>query len=290
MALRLGCIRFPATRHFPNARNDPGTPARWQPLARSSASTAARSPPRRCCSTPTRARSWPSAAPTTSSSPRRTAPASRTRLVARRAAGGGPRRRSRTRPAPRSRGSGSPGSSTGWSPWTPATARSARRSCGTTPPPPDYGSLTERMGGEDAVLAATGNVFLPGYTAPKIAVAARARAGPLRRAAPVLPAARLPRPLAHRRVRHRAGDASGTAYVDARTRAYAPSRPRGDRRRARLGRSPAADPDRRRSSGRCARRGGRSLGLPAGSRSRWAGRQHVRGHRRRCGRPGVRWW
>ena len=28
--------------------------------------------------------------------------------------------------------------------------------------------LTERMGGEAAVHAATGNVFLPGYTAPKV--------------------------------------------------------------------------------------------------------------------------
>src|SRR4029079_1778131 len=32
----------------------------------------------------------------------------------------------------------------------------------------DCVTLTERMGGEAAVHAATGNVFLPGYTAPKI--------------------------------------------------------------------------------------------------------------------------
>ena len=32
----------------------------------------------------------------------------------------------------------------------------------------DCAALTERMGGEAAVHAATGNIFLPGYTAPKV--------------------------------------------------------------------------------------------------------------------------
>ena len=86
----------------------------------------------------------------------------------------------------------------------------------------DCRALTERMGGAEAVHAATGNVFLPGYTAPKVAW--------LRRAEPAVYAASARFCLPHDYLNlwltgefaTEAGDASGTAYVDVRTRAYAP--------------------------------------------------------------------
>ncbi len=87
----------------------------------------------------------------------------------------------------------------------------------------DCRALTDRMGGEAAVHAATGNLFLTGYTAPKIEW--------LRRAEPVgyEAAARFCLPHDYLDMwltgefATEAGDASGTAYVDVRTRGYAPS-------------------------------------------------------------------
>lgn len=84
----------------------------------------------------------------------------------------------------------------------------------------DCEALTERLGGEAAVLSLTGNLFLPGYTAPKVSW--------LRRKEPEL----------YARARHfclphdylnlwltgefcsEPGDASGTAYFDVRKRGY----------------------------------------------------------------------
>ncbi len=88
---------------------------------------------------------------------------------------------------------------------------------------PDCVALTERMGGEAAVHAATGNVFLPGYTAPKIEW--------LRRAEPRAYAESRRFGLPHDYLNlfltgtfaTEAGDASGTAYLDVRTRTYAPA-------------------------------------------------------------------
>lgn len=84
-------------------------------------------------------------------------------------------------------------------------------------------ALTAAMGGEEAVLAATGNLFLVGYTAPKIAW--------LRDQEPEHYAASRRFCLPHDYLNlwltgdfvTEPGDASGTAYVDARTRQYAPS-------------------------------------------------------------------
>jgi xylulokinase len=85
----------------------------------------------------------------------------------------------------------------------------------------DCAALTERMGGEANVHAATGNVFLPGYTAPKIAW--------MRRVEPELYARAVRFCLPHDWLNlwltgefaTEAGDASGTAYLDVRRRAYA---------------------------------------------------------------------
>lgn len=87
----------------------------------------------------------------------------------------------------------------------------------------DCAALTDRMGGPEAVHAATGNVFLTGYTAPKIAW--------LRRCEPDAYAAVARFCLPHDYINGwltgefatEAGDASGTAYVDVRTRSYAPA-------------------------------------------------------------------
>jgi xylulokinase len=84
-------------------------------------------------------------------------------------------------------------------------------------------ALTERMGGEGAVHAATGNVFLPGYTAPKVEW--------LRRVEPERYAEARRFGLPHDYLNlwltgtfaTEAGDASGTAYLDVRTRSYAPA-------------------------------------------------------------------
>jgi len=84
-------------------------------------------------------------------------------------------------------------------------------------------SLTARMGGEEAVHAATGNVFLPAYTAPKIEW--------LRMTEPASYAAASRFCLPHDYLNlwltgeflTEAGDASGTAYLDVRSRSYAPA-------------------------------------------------------------------
>ena len=81
-------------------------------------------------------------------------------------------------------------------------------------------ALTAAMGGQDAVLAAIGNLFLAGYTAPKIAW--------LREHEPEHYAASRRFCLPHDYLNlwltgefaTEPGDASGTAYVDARTREY----------------------------------------------------------------------
>jgi D-xylulose kinase len=81
-------------------------------------------------------------------------------------------------------------------------------------------ALTAAMGGEDEVLAATGNLFLVGYTAPKVAW--------LRDKEPEHYAASRRFCLPHDYMNlwltgefaTEPGDASGTAYMDARTRQY----------------------------------------------------------------------
>jgi xylulokinase len=84
----------------------------------------------------------------------------------------------------------------------------------------DCAALTERMGGEAFVHAATGNVFLPGYTAPKVEW--------LRRVEPEGYALARRFCLPHDYLdlwltgsfATEAGDASGTAYLDVRSRTY----------------------------------------------------------------------
>jgi xylulokinase len=88
---------------------------------------------------------------------------------------------------------------------------------------PECAALTVAMGGVEAVHAATGNIFLSGYTAPKIAW--------LRAHEPAAYAAAVRFCLPHDYLNHwltgafvaEPGDASGTAYLDVRSRAYAPA-------------------------------------------------------------------
>jgi D-xylulose kinase len=83
-------------------------------------------------------------------------------------------------------------------------------------------ALTDLMGGEQAVLALTGNAFLPGYTAPKISW--------LRRMEPEVYRSSTRMCLPHDYLNHwltgefvtEPGDASGTAYFDPRSRSYRP--------------------------------------------------------------------
>lgn len=87
----------------------------------------------------------------------------------------------------------------------------------------DCASLTERMGGEAAVHNATGNVFLPGYTAPKVEWLRRVEPDGYARARRFgLPHDYLDLWLTGTFATE-AGDASGTAYLDVRSRAYAPA-------------------------------------------------------------------
>lgn len=87
----------------------------------------------------------------------------------------------------------------------------------------DCRALTGRMGGEAAVHAATGNVFLPGYTAPKVEWLRRAEPAGYRASARLcLPHDYLNLWLTGEFATE-AGDASGTAYVDVRARTYAPA-------------------------------------------------------------------
>ena len=82
--------------------------------------------------------------------------------------------------------------------------------------------LTTRMGGAAAVVEATGNVFLPGYTAPKIEWLRAREPGAYGAASRFcLPHDYLNLWLTGEFVTE-PGDASGTAYVDVRTRRYAP--------------------------------------------------------------------
>ncbi len=85
---------------------------------------------------------------------------------------------------------------------------------------PECAFLTEQVGGLEAALALTGNSFLPGYTAPKVAW--------LRRHEPESYAATRAMCLPHDYLNFwltgafltEPGDASGTAYFDVRTRQY----------------------------------------------------------------------
>ena len=87
----------------------------------------------------------------------------------------------------------------------------------------DCVALTERMGGEAAVHDATGNLFLPGYTAPKVEWLRRAEPASYARASRFcLPHDWLNLWLTGSFATE-AGDASGTAYLDVHSRAYAPA-------------------------------------------------------------------
>jgi xylulokinase len=81
--------------------------------------------------------------------------------------------------------------------------------------------LTERLGGPSRVLSLTGNLFLPGYTAPKISWLARNEPQTYRGARRFC----LPHDFLNLwmtgEFATEAGDASGTAYFDVRRRAYA---------------------------------------------------------------------
>src|SRR5438034_8441833 len=80
--------------------------------------------------------------------------------------------------------------------------------------------LTRTLGGDGRVLELTGNLLLPGYTAPKIAwVAAHEPAAYARTARMCLPHDYLNLWLTGRFVTE-SGDASGTAYFDVRSRGY----------------------------------------------------------------------
>ena len=81
-------------------------------------------------------------------------------------------------------------------------------------------ALTQKLGGRERVLGLTGNLFLPGYTAPKIAwLAAHEPAAYARTVRMCLPHDYLNLWLTGEFVTE-PGDASGTAYFDARTRTY----------------------------------------------------------------------
>jgi len=85
---------------------------------------------------------------------------------------------------------------------------------------PDCEWLTRKLGGEDAVLGLTGNLFLPGYTAPKVSW--------LHRSEPEAYAKTRRMCLPHDFLNlwltgefaTEPGDASGTAFFDVRTRLY----------------------------------------------------------------------
>jgi xylulokinase len=85
----------------------------------------------------------------------------------------------------------------------------------------DCALLTERLGGPARVLALTGNLFLPGYTAPKVSWLIRHEPETYRRARRFcLPHDFIGLWLTGEFVTE-SGDASGTAYFDIRRRAYA---------------------------------------------------------------------
>lgn len=87
---------------------------------------------------------------------------------------------------------------------------------------PDCAWLTRKLGGLDAVLALTGNPFLPGYTAPKVSWFHRSEAEAYARTARIcLPHDYLNLWLTGEYAAE-PGDASGTGYFDVRARAYQP--------------------------------------------------------------------
>ncbi|HYR92887.1 MAG TPA: FGGY family carbohydrate kinase, partial [Methylomirabilota bacterium] len=85
---------------------------------------------------------------------------------------------------------------------------------------PECAALTRALGGERRVLELTGNLILPGYTAPKVAwLAAHEPEAYARTVRVCLPHDYLNLWLTGEFVTE-AGDASGTAYVDVRARRY----------------------------------------------------------------------
>ncbi|HEY6103569.1 MAG TPA: xylulokinase [bacterium] len=84
----------------------------------------------------------------------------------------------------------------------------------------DCALLTDRLGGPSGVLALTGNLFLPGYTAPKVSWLLRNESGTYRRAERFC----LPHDFINLwltgEFATEPGDASGTAYFDVRRREY----------------------------------------------------------------------
>src|SRR4051812_2814658 len=87
----------------------------------------------------------------------------------------------------------------------------------------DCAWLTRKLGGLEAVLGLTGNPFLPGYTAPKISWLHRSEPDTYNRTARIC----LPHDFLNLwltgQYAAEPGDASGTAYVDVRSRAYQPA-------------------------------------------------------------------
>ena len=87
---------------------------------------------------------------------------------------------------------------------------------------PDCAWLTRKLGGLDAVLALTGNPFLPGYTAPKVSWFHRSEPEAYARTARIcLPHDYLNLWLTGEYAAE-PGDASGTGYFDVRARTYQP--------------------------------------------------------------------
>jgi D-xylulose kinase len=88
---------------------------------------------------------------------------------------------------------------------------------------PDCAWLTRKLGGLEAVLGLIGNAFLPGYTAPKISWLHRSEPEAYARTARMC----LPHDFLNLwltgEYATEPGDASGTAYVDIRARAYQPA-------------------------------------------------------------------
>ena len=85
---------------------------------------------------------------------------------------------------------------------------------------PDCAWLTSKLGGLDAVLALTGNAFLPGYTAPKVSWFHRSEPDAYGQTARIcLPHDYLNLWLTGEYVAE-PGDASGTGYFDVRARTY----------------------------------------------------------------------
>jgi sugar (pentulose or hexulose) kinase len=118
-------------------------------------------------------------------------------------------------------GSASPASSTGWfcldaedHPVRPA------KLWNDTTTEPDCAWLTRKLGGLDAVLALTGNAFLPGYTAPKVSWFHRSEPDAYGQTARIcLPHDYLNLWLTGEYVAE-PGDASGTGCFDVRARTY----------------------------------------------------------------------